>query len=217
MLDVHTHIVPSVDDGASDLETSLKMIDLQINGGVDTIVFTPHSYCRHKDISKETILDCFKRLETVLKDKYPSLKYYLGQEIYYDKTTFDKLDNKEYISINNTKYILIEFEYYITKEELEDIIYTIRLKGYEPIIAHIERYNIPLKDYYTIKKDTNVLMQVNTKFVLENKHKAKKMIKDKIIDYIASDCHSLERRPPNLGLVKKLIEKYNLNINRFDK
>ncbi len=217
MLDVHTHIVPSVDDGASDLETSLKMIDLQINGGVDTIVFTPHSYCRHKDISKETILDSFKRLETVLKEKYPSLKYYLGQEIYYDKTTFDKLDNKEYISINNTKYILIEFEYYITKEELEDIIYTIRLKGYEPIIAHIERYNIPLKDYYTIKKDTNVLMQVNTKFVLENKHKAKKLIKDKIIDYIASDCHSLERRPPNLGLVKKLIEKYNLNINRFDK
>ena len=100
--------------------------------------------------------------------------------------------------------------------ELEDIIYTIRLKGYEPIIAHIERYNINLKDYYKLKKDTNVLMQVNTKFLIQNKHMAKKMIKDKIIDYVASDCHSIDKRPPNLGSVKKIIEKYNLNIDRFN-
>ena len=52
MIDIHTHIVPGVDDGAKDLNTSLSMIDLEINGGVDTIVFTPHSYC-HKDISKD--------------------------------------------------------------------------------------------------------------------------------------------------------------------
>jgi protein-tyrosine phosphatase len=215
MLDIHTHIIPSVDDGSSSLEMSLSMIDLEIKGGVDEIVFTPHSYC-HKDILKEDILKSFTILDNKLREKYPNLKYYLGQEIYYDKTTFTKLENKEYISINNSKYILIEFNYYITLEELEDIIYTIRLKGYEPIIAHIERYNIDLKDYYTLKKNTNVLMQVNTKFVLENKHKAKRMIKDKIIDYIASDCHSTNNRCPNLDKVKKLVEKYNLNINRFE-
>ena len=215
MIDIHTHIVPGVDDGAKDLNTSLSMIDLEINGGVDTIVFTPHSYC-HKDISKDEILASYETLKTSIKEKYPNLKYYLGQEIYYDKTTYQKLDNKEYISINNTKYILIEFNYYVTIEELEDIIYTIRLKGYEPIIAHIERYNINLKDYYKLKKDTNVLMQVNTKFLIQNKHMAKKMLKDKIIDYVASDCHSIDKRPPNLGSVKKIIEKYNLNIDRFN-
>ncbi len=215
MLDIHTHIVPGVDDGAKDLNTSLSMIEKEINEGVDSIVFTPHSYC-HKDVSKSEILDSFNKLENAIKEKFPTLKYYLGQEIYYDKSTFKKLENNEYISINNTKYILIEFDYYITLDELEEIIYSIRLKGYEPIIAHIERYNINLKDYYKLKEKTNVLMQVNTKFLIENKHKAKKMIKDKIIDYVASDCHSLDHRPPNLGKVKKIIEKYNLNIDRFN-
>ena len=53
-----------------------------------------------------------------------------------------KIQNNEYLTINNSKYILVEFDYYTTLDELSDIIYSIRLIGYEPIIAHIERYNI---------------------------------------------------------------------------
>ena len=216
MLDIHTHIIPGVDDGSKNIETSLEMIEREIEDGVDEIIFTPHSYC-HGKVEKEKILESFNELDKILKEKQYNIKYYLGQEIYYEKDTKQRLKNNEYLTINNSKYILVEFDYYITLDELSDIIYSIRLIGYEPIIAHIERYNIKPKEYYILKKSTNVLLQMNAEFVLSNKRVAKKMIKDKIVDYIASDCHSMNRRSPNLGKIKKIINKYShLNINRFN-
>lgn len=214
MIDVHTHIIPNVDDGARDIETSLLMIKKEIECGVDTVVFTPHSYL-HRFIDKDKIIDKFNLLKSELVNY--DIKYYLGQEIYYEADTLEKLGNNKYLTINNTKYILIEFDYDITYDDLVDIIYSIRLLGYEPIIAHIERYNISIKDYYRLKKEFNPLLQVNCEFVLKHKIKALKMINDKVIDYIASDCHSTNRRKPNLDKVKKILKKYSfLNIDRFN-
>lgn len=214
MIDVHTHIIPNVDDGARDIETSLLMIKKEIECGVDTVVFTPHSYL-HRFIDKDMIIDKFNLLKGELVNY--DIKYYLGQEIYYEAYTLEKLKNNKYLTINNTKYILIEFDYDITYDDLVDIIYSIRLLGYEPIIAHIERYNISIKDYYRLKKEFNPLLQVNCEFVLKHKIKALKMIKDKVIDYIASDCHSTNRRKPNLDKVKKILKRYSfLNIDRFN-
>lgn len=214
MIDIHTHIIPGVDDGAKDVETSIKMILKEIECGVDTVVFTPHSYM-NGFINKHKIIDSFNLFKTKLENY--DIKYYLGQEIYFEKDTLDKLKNNEYLTINNTKFILIEFDSDINYEDLSEIIYSIRLIGFEPIIAHIERYNISIKDYYRLKKELNPLFQVNTSFVLEHKKTAKKMIKDRIIDYIASDCHSLNRRAPNLDNVKKILSKYPwLNIDRFN-
>lgn len=214
MIDIHTHIIPDVDDGAKDVETSILMIKKEIECGVDTIVFTPHSYL-HRFIDKEKIIDRFNLLKKELVNY--DIKYYLGQEIYYEADTLDKLKNNKYLTINNTKYILIEFDYDIIYDDLVEIIYSIRLLGYEPIIAHIERYNISFKDYYRLKKEFNPILQVNCEFVLNHKIRAKRMIKDKIIDYIASDCHSLNRRRPNLDKVKKILNKYlYLNVDRFN-
>lgn len=214
MIDVHTHIIPNVDDGARDIETSLLMIKKEIECGVDTIVFTPHSYL-HRFIDKDMIIDKFNLLKGELVNY--DIKYYLGQEIYYEADTLEKLKNNKYLTINNTKYILIEFDYDITYDDLVDVIYSIRLLGYEPIIAHIERYNISIKDYYRLKKEFNPLLQVNCEFVLKHKLKALKMIKNKVIDYIASDCHSTNRRKPNLDKVKKILKRYSfLNIDRFN-
>lgn len=214
MIDIHTHILPNVDDGSNSLELSIEMIKKEISCGVNTIVFTPHSK-RNEVIDKQILIDKYNEFIGNTKDM--DVKCYLGEEIYYTKDTLNNIKNNLYLTLNNSKYLLIEFNSSTEYDEMENIIYNIKLLGYEVIIAHIERYNIDLYKYIDLKKSVNPLIQINVEFAAKNKRLVKKLIKKNVIDYIASDCHSMDKRCPNLDKVAKLLKKYpNINKNIFE-
>ncbi|MCR4898580.1 MAG: hypothetical protein K5892_05070 [Acholeplasmatales bacterium] len=104
MIDMHTHILPNVDDGSDSLDVSIKLIEEEIKNGVDTIVLTPHQ--NKMNLNKELLTNKYN--EFMSKINY-DINIYLGSEIYYyDNLRKDLLDNKV-LTMNNSKYVLIEF------------------------------------------------------------------------------------------------------------
>ena len=212
MLDIHTHILPNVDDGSKSVDESISMLKEEINNGVTKVFLTPH---QNKDnLSKEELIKKFNSFKNEVKDI--NIKLYLGSEIYYyNDLKKDLLDNK-LLTMDNTKYVLIEFSTRI-EENISDILYDIFLTGYKPILAHIERYSyLSIDDYHEIHKYAKI--QVNSKAFFQKEYKkiTKYLLKNNLIDFIASDCHDISNRNVDFEKIKKLInKKYNDQYERL--
>ena len=202
MIDFHTHILPNIDDGAKNLSFSAKMMDLEIIDGVTTIFLTPHIF-----YSKDFFLTCKKVKQTFdcfcQKFQGKKVEFLLGGEIFYTDILFDALHHKQLITLNQSRYILLEFNLHYELENVDNALDDLLANGFIPILAHPERY-----DYFTISrleelKSRGILFQLDaSSFFGDFGKKAKKlshqlMAKD-CVDIIASDCHSIEKRGPNL-------------------
>lgn len=203
MIDIHTHILPNVDDGSSDFDTSCKLLELELENGVNKVICTPHQ--NYLNLNKELLIEKFNEFKNKIN---LDIELYLGSEIYYYKGFLNDLENGKLLTINNSKYILIEFST-SQNTDIIDIVYSIRLKGYIPIIAHIERYSyLNNEDYLKIKKE-GALIQINaSSFNYTNTKKIiKYLLKNNLVDFVASDCHDLNRRSVDFFKIKKYIYK----------
>jgi len=197
MIDIHSHVLHAVDDGSKDIDTSIEMIKHEISIGVDTIVCTPHYILGKYTNTVDELTNRFTELVNKVKELDLKVNLLLGEEICYTRRVniIDMLDKKELLTINNTRYILLEFDYVTKPEGFEDIIYNFKLHDYKVIIAHIERYK--WMDINTIKylKDEGAIIQVNSNSIIgangiKNKLLVNKLIKLGLVDIIASDTHS---------------------------
>jgi protein-tyrosine phosphatase len=209
MIDIHTHILPNVDDGSKDLETSIQMIEKEIEQGVTDIVLTPHVQSRVTKANTAKRKAQFEMLKAEVSNLGLAVNLHLGAEIMYHShidTDFSKYQ------FGKQKYVLIEFS---TKAEspIEDVCYDVMAMGYQVIVAHIERYNyLTIEDIEKIKL-SGALIQVNASAILNhdklaNKKTVKKLIKFNLIDIIATDTHNMDKRPPNLLEAKNYLKKY---------
>ena len=207
MFDIHTHILPYIDDGSSSLEESIEMIEDSINQGIKDIILTPHfdiyqEKCNHN-------IDYFEEFQNFKKEvekRNIEVNLYLGNEIYYTPKVYKYLKEKKIFPLGNTNKVLIEFSFTNEIKNIEDIIYEFKIEGYEVIIAHVERYNYA--NYKLIKswKEKGALIQVNASSfyeTLKQKRLAKKLLKNNLIDYIASDTHSFRK-----NYIGKFIKDY---------
>ena len=203
MTDMHTHILYGVDDGADSREISNYLLTQARQNGIERIVLTPH---QNEELKRsEELKERFRIFKEEFKDF--NIDFYLGSEIYYYDSMIKDLDNKELLTINDTKYILVEFSTRM-ETDIASIIYDLIVRGYKPIVAHIERYHyLELKDYDDIKKN-GALIQVNSKSFLNKAYKKqlKYLLKNKLIDFISSDCHN-KTRDLDFTDSKKLISK----------
>lgn len=196
VIDIHTHIIPNVDDGSPNLETSIFLIKEQIKQGITDIICTPHFRRGMFETSKEQIIENFNLLKQEIEKENLNINIYLGQEIYIRRySSLDRIFQENRVfSMNNQKYLLLEFSY--TNEiDISEIVFSCKLKGYVPIIAHIERY-----EYVGIEEANDIveaggLIQVNASSVIGKhggkiKKKVKKLIKNNLVSFIASDIHS---------------------------
>lgn len=202
LIDIHTHIIPNVDDGARSFDQALAMIEKMANDGIATIIATPHIQKEVTKTSRAEQIEQFELLKT--KAQHINVDLILGAEINYLSHIHT---NYEEYCLGSSNYILIEFNTDIDTN-IAEVAYNINRSGFIPIIAHVERYTyLKNKDYKKIK-DCGALLQVNASSVIgersryENKV-AKYLIKHELMDFVASDTHTMTRRPPNL------IEAYN--------
>ena len=209
MIDIHTHILPNVDDGSKDLETSIKMIELEIDQGVTDIVLTPHVQSRVTKANTTKRIAQFNLLKEEVFKKGLNINLHLGAEIMYLEhidTDFSKYQ------FGSQKYVLIEFSTKV-QSPIEDVCYDVMAMGYQVIVAHVERYGyLSINDIEKIKA-TGALIQVNASAIinkdpLASKKIVKKLIKQQLIDIIATDTHNMDKRPPNLLEAKKHLKKY---------
>lgn len=196
IIDIHSHIIPNVDDGSPDLETSIFLIKEHIKQGITDVICTPHFIRGMFEASRDEILNNFNALVQEVKKLNLQISLYLGQEIYLRRySSLEKVFNESRVfSMNDQKYLLLEFSY--TNEiDISEIVYTCKLKGYTPIIAHIERY-----EYVGVEEANDIveaggLIQVNASSVIGKcgnkiKRKIKKLLKNNLVSFIASDIHS---------------------------
>ena len=196
MIDIHSHVIPCVDDGSPSLETSISLVKEEIRQGVRKIICTPHYRRGMFETSKEDILTQYNLLKEEIKKENLDIELFLGQEIYlrgYDSLS-KYLDIDRVFSMNGKNYLLIEFSY--TRElDLSEIAYNAKLRGFTPIIAHIERYEyVDLDKAYDII-EAGGLIQVNAASIIGKegsriKKRARKYLKSGVVSFISSDIHS---------------------------
>lgn len=206
MIDIHTHILPCVDDGSKSVEETLEMLNVMKKTGIKKVVATPHYY--PEMLSVDDFLQ--QRQEAYDKIKYTKpdgIDIVLGAEV---MLTYDlhKEDLRK-LSIEGTDYILIEMPYSHWDPWVFDEIFKISAKhGLDVIIAHIDRYvDVVRKDDINLLFKMGLKYQVNVDFLggLFRKSSAMKLLKGGAVHFIGSDCHNMSTRTPCLGeAVKKI-------------
>ena len=215
MIDIHTHIIPNVDDGSKNLETSINMIKHEIDIGVKEIICTPHHIYSRYEKSVEEIKAQFKLLKEAVEKENLPIKLYLGQEICYThrEDIIAMLKSGKLLTLNNTNRVLLEFSFTREPENLLEVMYNFNVNGYEVIIAHIERYEWMTYDKVIALRSEGAKIQINSDTVLgytswKEKRFVKKLLKKGLVDYVASDTHSF--RPSTLDKSYKKIKNPDL-------
>lgn len=217
MIDIHSHILPGVDDGARTLDDSVEIVRELISQGVTDIITTPHYVNETKYVSlRSENLKRFKELSKRLKQENIDVKIYLGNEIYIDANILKLLKKKVITSLNGSKYLLVELPLNGEYQGYEDILLSFIEAGYEVILAHPERYEIFKKDYKLVQNlcEEGVLLQCNIgsfvkKYGRDAMKLARKMAKDKLIFAVGSDIHHCNRNDFILRAKKKLAKYYS--------
>ena len=214
LTDIHNHILPMVDDGAKTVVEALKMIKMQENDGVKNIILTPHYRKGMFETSAEEIEWKFHKFQEYVEKKGFDVNLYLGRECYADTALMETLLKNPSFQMNGTRFVLVEFSYHYDFQKIRNSVYELVSEGYNPILAHIERYACLNKHNEYIEEliQMGAYMQINTSAVLgkmgfSQKHFCKKVLQEHLIHFIASDAHSLQKRRPNMKECKKYVEK----------
>ena len=201
--DIHSHILPGVDDGAADIAETLELLNLMQKQGIDTVVATPHYHAEICLSPKKHAEKCEQVLAD-LKAKLPSnfINILLGYEVRY----FRGISQSEEVSalkLGNTNHILLELPPYKVSSKVADEIVEFSLNfGVKPIIAHIERYvkSSSFGAFLNIIDEGFAEAQINCDSLLFPKLRKPclSLLKSGYINYIATDTHSILERPPHL-------------------
>lgn len=217
MIDLHSHIMWNIDDGSENEKMTLKMLKEAESNGTKKIVATPHFLKGNFEISFNKVIEMFEKIKSLIEVENINIKVYCGQEVYYTEKILDQYINEEIGTINNSKYMLIEFPMRdFNINEILDSIYELQIKGIVPVIAHPERYYKFIKEPMLINKfiREGFLFQLNVgsicgDFGKEVKKTAEIFIKNKIYNFIGSDSHRDDKRTTNMSLGIKKIESIN--------
>jgi len=194
-VDMHSHLVPAVDDGAKDVEDSIALITGLRELGYTDLFTTPHTLQDYHPNTKESLTNGF----ALLNGQVPKgININLSSEYYLDEDFQEQLGANALMPLPGNR-LLIEFSQIVRPHNLEDIIFDLCLKGYQPVLAHPERYLFFHKnfDYYTRIKDMGVELQVNALSLTEHYGKgvnavAEKLIEKDMIDFIGTDIHHVK-------------------------
>lgn len=214
MVDMHSHILPGVDDGSSSMDETIAMLRMEAEQGIRRVVATPHFYARHD--SPERFLSRRNRAEERLREmleKHPELpEVHVGAEVYY----FSGIGESEVLfelTIGKTRCILLEMPLPPwTSQMYRDMEDISTKQGLIPIIAHVDRYIRPFAIHGIPERLSQlpVLVQANAGFFLRRATAgvAMRLLKSDRIHLLGSDCHNLEDRAPNLGAASVQIQRH---------
>ena len=217
MIDIHSHILAGIDDGAEALEDGLAIVRELASQGVTEIIATPHYIDETIYVSpKQKNQRLLTQLKKALKDEKIDVELYLGNEIYICNRIDNLVESGQVATMNGSEYILVEFPMSEKFPSYEDILHDLILKGYKVILAHPERYIITQDDFSILERlvEMGVLLQCNTgSFIRQyGKHVEKlavKLAKKRMIFALGSDMHHTRKRNEIELAIKKLRRYYS--------
>jgi protein-tyrosine phosphatase len=214
VIDLHTHILPGIDDGARDLKESIEMCRIAAGDGIKTIVATPHTGNGIYLINREHVLSEVAFLNEKLAEYSIPINILPGSDVhigtYYD--VLEMLMQGEAITVNdNMRYLMIEFSENLVTSDIHELMYKLESKKITPIFTHPERNIIIQEDmsmlFDWIEKGGLVqltAMSLTGDFGRIVKKFSEELLTSHLVHMIASDAHSDTRRPPVLSAARDI-------------
>ena len=154
-VDIHSHLLPGIDDGAKDLENSISLISKMYSYGIKNFITTPHVLGDVYPNSTETIKNKLSEVRSTLKEQgFNDVKIEAAAEYMIDEQFLERLEQDDILTLKDN-FILVEMSYFNAPFNLYDILFEIQLKGYKPVLAHPERYAFyhnDFENFYKLKK-----------------------------------------------------------------
>lgn len=194
--DLHSHLIPAIDDGPETLETSVKIIKILHQLGFKKLITTPHVMSDYYKNTTETILNGLKSLQQEVKLHNINVQIEAAAEYYVDYEFEQKIGKEKFLTFGD-KYILIELSFIEAPKSLHEVIFKLQLEGYKIILAHPERYlYFTEKDYLSLVR-RGVFFQLNTLSLIDYyssrvRKRAEHLINKQMISFIGSDCHNMK-------------------------
>ena len=211
MIDIHSHCLPSVDDGADSVETSLEMLENAKMLGADIVVATPHFSLQKLDICSflERRKSAYNEVLQIISqspEKYPRLL--CGAEVYLN-CDLSELDGLKSLCYDNTSYLLLELSSSVKCSVISEWIYNITINGIKPVIAHIDRFE-KYKELMAELNGIDVVYQINaSRFIgMFSRRSVKSILCGAEKFVVSSDMHNLTTRTFNMHEAYKKATSY---------
>ena len=206
-VDIHSHLLPGIDDGAKDLVNSMELIEQMYAYGIKNFITTPHVLGDVYPNSSEIIMEKTDIVRNELLNRgFADIRFTAAAEYMLDEQFSERLKTNDILTLKDN-YILVEMSYFNAPYNLFEVLFEIQLKGYKPILAHPERYNFYHNDFekfYKLKK-AGCVFQLNLLSLTEQYGKgvqktAQKLLKNNLYDFVGTDTHHSN----HLRLLKKI-------------
>ena len=210
MRDIHNHIIYGIDDGAKTIEDSILIIKEMVRVGYKDIIFTPHyisgsTYTSDNKDKQERL----SKIRSILDSEKVEVNLYMGNEVFIDFGLIDRMREGKIRTLNNSRYLLIEFSLNNKLSIDKEILFELRNAGCIPILAHPERYTEYFNDFDFFKDliDMGVLLQGNLKTLMGKygsvaKGMLEELLRKDMIHFMASDVHRVE----DMSYIEKMVE-----------
>lgn len=200
--DMHTHILPTLDDGAVSIQETMKLLSLAYGEGIRRICATPH-YSVERAAPLEKRIEMFCQIRQKVREAYPDMELYLGNELMYSYDIAEHLQKGQALTLNGSRYVLVEFLPSETYKNVLKGMQTLIGNGYRPVLAHVERLDCLWKDRERLDalKEISVVFQMNTESLIGSRFNrevkyCRELVKEDYVDILGSDTHRVSWRPP---------------------
>lgn len=214
MIDLHCHILPGIDDGASDLATAIEMAAMAAADGITVTACTPHIMPGVYDNEPTTIRAHVDELSRALAAADVALELVVGSDAHMRPEFAAALDQGRILALNDSRYVLFEPPHHVAPPRLEECLFAIQVAGYVPILTHPERLSWIETRYPLVAQlaKSGTWMQVTAgsltgRFGKRPKYWAERMLGEGLVHILATDAHNCTSRPPLLSQARELAAK----------
>jgi tyrosine-protein phosphatase YwqE len=197
-VDMHSHLIPGIDDGAPTMEHSIAMLNKFAQLGYRKVITTPHILGEVHPNTPEIILNGLAEVQAEIKKLQIPIELEAAAEYYCDETLLPKIKAKNILSFGNN-YVLMEFSMLHASQYEAQALFDLQVAGYIPVLAHFERYPFYHGDFEKVEqlRERNIKIQVNLGSLTGHygpgvKKMAEELIKKGLVDFLGSDCHRME-------------------------
>ena len=214
MVDIHSHLIPNVDDGSKSVEETFMLIKEADRAGITDIILTPHYIVNSYEQNANTLILLKDKLQQILDKDKINVKLHIGMEVYITDNLIDLLKQNKLLTLANSKYLLMELPLNTHVQYEDIIIFKLIENNIIPIIAHPERYKFIQENPDKVEEliESGCLMQSNIGSILgiygnHAKQTFKYLLKKDLIHFLGTDTHRKDTIYPLLKKATKKIEK----------
>jgi tyrosine-protein phosphatase YwqE len=209
--ELHSHLIPSIDDGVQKMEESLEVLKVMASMGYKKVITTPHIMGDFYKNGPENILPKLEEIRTALKENNINIEIQAAAEYMVDDMLEEKIAAKNLLTFGKN-YVLVELPFNEEPRNLKTVLFNMRVEGYRPVLAHPERYQFMAqqKEKYEELFQSGILFQINIFSLIgyyspQIQKTAEWLIEQKMVSMIGSDTHG----PRHLGVLQAAIKSYN--------